>query len=732
MHARKRGLRWREIGAAVALAAGAVVPVAVFGGGAPANAAVTLNDSEVTANLWEWNWDSVAAACTNHLGPAGYGAVQVAPPQESVKLPSSSDGAHPWWEVYQPVSYKLESRLGTRAEFAAMVQACHNAGVRVYIDAVVNHMAGTNNSHTTGYDGTSFSPTGYSYPAVPYGYNDFHHPGSGCTTSGGINDWNNEEQVTGCELLSLADLRTGDESVRNKIAAYLNDLVGLGVDGFRVDAVKHIKKSDFAAILAKVNNTTAENKRPYVAQEIFDGASNPALQAAAFIGNGDVLDFAYAKGIRSAFQGSISNLANVPNWNKDAPSANVFAMVTNHDLERDGVVLSYKNGTDYVLANYFVLAYPHGKPSVYDSFTYSVNGQSPPHNGNGYVNDAVCGSGWNCLSQTTGVKGMVGWANTAKSVGSVSNFTVTNANVIAFSRGDRGWIGINDSGSGSTATYTTGLTDGTYCDVITGGVNGTQCAGTPVTVSGGQATVTIPANNAVAIHANAKLGGDPTPTPTPTTPTPTPTEPTPTPTDPTNPATVTDTFNVYTQTVPGEDVYVVGNVAALGSWNTGAAVKLSAAGYPVWTGSVALPANTAIEYKFIKKTAGGTVTWESNPNRTYTTGTSGTTLSNSWNLANANATALTFNVNATTSFGQNVYVVGNIAALGAWNPAHAIPLSAASYPVWSRLTIVPKSTSIEYKYIRKDANGNVTWEGGGNRSFSTGSGSSHTVSNTWQ
>ncbi|MCD0448795.1 hypothetical protein LO762_06245 [Actinocorallia sp. API 0066] len=76
--------------------------------------------------------------------------------------------------------------------------------------------------------------------------------------------------------------------------------------------------------------------------------------------------------------------------------------------------------------------------------------------------------------------------------------------------------------------------------------------------------------------------------------------------------------------------------------------------------------------------------------------------------------------------------MGNIAALGAWNPAHAIPLSAASYPVWSRLTIVPKSTSIEYKYIRKDANGNVTWEGGGNRSFSTGSGSSHTVSNTWQ
>ncbi|MDX6739268.1 carbohydrate-binding module family 20 domain-containing protein [Actinocorallia sp. A-T 12471] len=727
MQWRRRPRRWRGITLATALAAGMVAP-ALLGAGAPATAAVTLNDSDVTANLWEWNWDSVSAACTNHLGPAGYGAVQVAPPQESVSLPTSDDGVHPWWEVYQPVSYKLESRFGTRAEFAAMVTACHAAGVRVYVDAVVNHMAGTNNSYTTGYAGTSFSPTGYSYPAVPFGYNDFHHPGSGCPTGGGINDWNNEAQVTGCELLSLSDLRTGDESVRNKIAAYLNDLIGLGVDGFRVDAVKHVSKPDFAAILGKLNNTAAENKRPYVAQEIFDGASNPALQAAAFTGNGDVLDFAYAKGIRSAFQGSISALANVGNWALDAPSANVFSMVTNHDLERDGVVLSYKNGTDYVLANYFALAYPHGKPSVYDSFTWSVKGQSPPADGNGYVTDTVCGAAWNCLTQTTGIKGMVGWHNAAKSVSTVSNFTTTNSNVIGFSRGDKGWIGINDSGSASTATYQTGLANGVYCDVITGVPDDDGCTGSSVTVSGGSATVTIPANSAFAVHVNAKSGEGPSPSPTPTTPTPT---PTPTPTDPTNPATVAANFNVYAETVPGENVYVVGNTAALGSWNTANAVQLSASGYPVWTGSAALPANTTVEYKFIKKTAGGTVTWESNPNRTVATGTSAVTVNNSWNLADANATALTFNVNATTNPGTNVYVVGSLPSLGSWNPAHAIPLSATGYPVWSRLTIVPKNTTFQYKFIKKDANGTVTWENGGNRSYGTGSGGSYSVSATW-
>ena len=28
-----------------------------------------------------------------------------------------------WWASYQPVSYELESRLGTREEFADMVRA---------------------------------------------------------------------------------------------------------------------------------------------------------------------------------------------------------------------------------------------------------------------------------------------------------------------------------------------------------------------------------------------------------------------------------------------------------------------------------------------------------------------------------------------------------------------------------------------------------------------------------
>jgi len=45
-----------------------------------------------------------------------------------------------WWTDYQPVSYKIQSKRGSRAELAAMTKACREAGVTVIADVVLNHM----------------------------------------------------------------------------------------------------------------------------------------------------------------------------------------------------------------------------------------------------------------------------------------------------------------------------------------------------------------------------------------------------------------------------------------------------------------------------------------------------------------------------------------------------------------------------------------------------------------
>jgi hypothetical protein len=68
-------------------------------------------------------------------------------------------------------------------------------------------------------------------------------------------------------------------------------------------------------------------------------------------------------------------------------------------------------------------------------------------------------------------------------------------------------------------------------------------------------------------------------------------------------------------------LFITGSISPLGSWSHDDAVALSDSGYtesnPLWTATVELPAGTEIEYKFIKK-RGSDVTWESDPNRSYT------------------------------------------------------------------------------------------------------------------
>ncbi|BFU43166.1 S8 family serine peptidase [Krasilnikovia sp. MM14-A1004] len=82
-------------------------------------------------------------------------------------------------------------------------------------------------------------------------------------------------------------------------------------------------------------------------------------------------------------------------------------------------------------------------------------------------------------------------------------------------------------------------------------------------------------------------------------------------------------FHVTTPTRWGQNVYVVGDVPQLGGWDPARGVPLGAAGYPVWSGGVGLPAGTPIEFKYVIRDPDGTVTWEPGANRTALTPPSG-------------------------------------------------------------------------------------------------------------
>jgi len=419
---------------------------------------------DVFVHLFEWKWTDVATECVQVLGPAGFTAVQISPPQEhSVQAPT-----YPWSERYQPVSYSVaRSRSGTGAEFADMVQRCRAAGVGIQSAA----------------------------------------------------------NVQDCELFGLPDLNTGLPSVRQKIAGYLTMLARLGVAGFRIDAAKHIQQVELDDILAVVDSTlTAEGRPiPYYFLEVSGGAGE-ALSPHDYFGEAygsggaaDITEFTFV-GVGDKFRGiggqHISQLnPNGPPGNQFSPAAwglmpsdKAVVFLQNHDTQHQ-CGIGYRDGNTFRLANVWMLAQPYGYPSILSSYAFDCpagNDMGPPSDANGNTNNVSCASSlataavgqWVCEHRDPYILGMVAFRKVVAG-SDVNHWWDDGANAIAFSRGDKGFVAINREGVPVDTTLTTGMAPGTYADALSGG--------SIVVDSAGAIRVQLTANSAIAIDVATKL-----------------------------------------------------------------------------------------------------------------------------------------------------------------------------------------------------------------------------------
>lgn len=448
-------------------------------------------------HLFEWTWPDVAQECEAFLGPAGYTAVQVSPVVENHVV-----SGRPWWERYQPVSYSLETRSGDRAAFADMVSRCRAAGVEIMVDVILNHMADADLQHDVvtftgrGTAGTTFGP--YDYPGL-FTTEDFHH--CGLTPDDNIAEWNDPAQVWTCELVDLSDLDTSQPDVRQKLTAYLQDLVSLGVTQFRVDTARHLDPADLEAILAPVSVD-------YVALEV---TSQDWI--GFYLPVAPIIDFTYGPMVSSVFRsGSLDTLAaDSPFWTGDRhPAHSSLVFLSNHDNQRghgvgDGV-LTFKDGPVYDLASAFMLAFGRGRPRVMSSYAFDNGSQGPPANADESIlrihgeGGVGCGTAWVCEHRRPLIAGFVGFEAATRGL-PVVGFSSDGSDRIAFARGTAGFAAFNRSAEPWAAEFETGLEAGTYCDAAAGpALADDACPGGVVTVSpGGKASLTVPPQGAVGI-----------------------------------------------------------------------------------------------------------------------------------------------------------------------------------------------------------------------------------------
>jgi alpha-amylase len=458
--------------------------VLTTGGGAWAGSGETF------VQLFEWSWADIAQECTDFLGPRGYAAVQISPPNEHVR-------GDEWWTRYQPVSYKLVSRSGDEAALKGMIDTCHAAGVKIIADAVINHTADRQSG--SGVGGTPYSRK--SHPTIPFGPEHYHPD---CDIEPG-DYYDRALDVFACELANLPDLNTGREDVRERIAGYLKDLsTRLKVDGLRVDAAKHMDPADLDAILDKAGN-------PFAFLEVI-GAEGQIVQAGQYTGIAKVTDFKYGTDIAGKLRGDsggrLSQLRTFGDSWGLVPSDRAVVFIDNHDRERGhggGGNLSYKDGARYNLANVFMLAHPQGQPVVLSGYRFS-NGDAGPPAGGGCSNPSwVCQHRWGNIANMVAYRRHTVGACREGGETSVDNWWADGRNRIAFGCADRGFVVINADGGRLTQRLQTGLPAGRYCNVLS---NDDPCGGETVEVDAqGFATFNVAAMNASAIHGGARPGG---------------------------------------------------------------------------------------------------------------------------------------------------------------------------------------------------------------------------------
>jgi alpha-amylase len=438
------------------------------------NQPITVNrpkiftSKNVGMQMFGWNWNSLAGECSTALGPNGVDWILVDPPQDHMR-------GTQWWIHYQPTDYSIVSDHGTRAEFKNMVASCKKAGVAVVADAVLNHMAsGAYLSFNNQKYGTDLK-FGKLYTKA-----NFHEGLSDSDPhfcGGDISDWDAFDERTNCRFPGLPDLATEQEYVRQTEANYLNDLMSLGVVGFRFDAAKHMQPQDIAAIYNKLK------KPAYLVQEVPGDADINA----EYIPNGDVWA-----------------------WESASDLSSMFAYASKMDTEAVGwsSMLAEAYPSKYSL---YLLSQPFGKPMLYSGYRFENIDQGVAQNPDGTIQDAVCGlklGEFTCFQRKTSIAGMIAWHHELDG----KKITVENGagGIYSVSRGKTGTFILNFNKVNTKAEIATDLPSGTYCDFVTGGAatvsaSKTSCVGDAITVLDGKISMTLKGLSAVAISLSSKL-----------------------------------------------------------------------------------------------------------------------------------------------------------------------------------------------------------------------------------
>jgi pullulanase-type alpha-1,6-glucosidase len=475
-----------------------------------------------------------------------------------------SAGYHGYWITDFT---QIDPHLGTNAELEALIDDAHARGLKVYFDIITNHTADVVDYAEGAYDyvdqatapytdaaGNPFDPADHagtgSFPEldaatsfpytpvidpedqdvkVPAWLNDptLYHNRGNSTWAG--------ESVTYGDFSGLDDLMTEHPTVVDGFEEIYKAWIDLGIDGFRIDTVKHVNFEFWEEWSAEIEEYAhAQGKDEFFTfGEVYDA---DAAKTSPYVRRTDmssVLDFSFQAAATSYASGnSAQRLADL--YASDdlytTPHSSGAALPTflgNHDMGRVGFMLA---GSDDPLARdelaHELMYLTRGQPVVYygDEQGFAGTGgdkdarqtlfatQVDEYADQPLVTGEQAGSvdryGTDApLYEHIAALADLREEHPALATGAqVERHADDGAGIYAFSRVHRDeqvehLVATNNAGAGRTVTL----------DTLTPGATFAPLYGTDTTVTAdadGAVTLTVPARSAIALVADRTVGAD--------------------------------------------------------------------------------------------------------------------------------------------------------------------------------------------------------------------------------
>lgn len=230
--------------------------------------------------FFEWHlpadhqhWKRLAER-VKELKDVGFGAVWIPP---VTKGQSKEDNGYAVYDLFDLGEFDqkgtVPTKYGTKEELEKAVQACHDAGLHVYVDIVMNHKAGADETETFAVvevdpmnrkkviSETPFEIEGwtkFTFPGRKGKYSDFiwtfdHFNGTDYDAKedrtgifrieGEFKKWNEnvDDEFGNYDYLMFANIDYRHPAVREEVVKWGKWLANtLNCDGYRLDAIKHI------------------------------------------------------------------------------------------------------------------------------------------------------------------------------------------------------------------------------------------------------------------------------------------------------------------------------------------------------------------------------------------------------------------------------------------------------------------------------------------------------------